>query len=84
VLVFGQDLLGKQLQLPQAADLGHQHQQVQAAGRVLGDDVLDLADGAVVDGLLRRHRQDRLVAPVVGDRLHELGFAADGDVGDRV
>ena len=45
MLVFGQDLLGKQLQLPQAADLGHQHQQVQATGRVLGDDVLDLADG---------------------------------------
>jgi hypothetical protein len=57
VLVFGQDLLGKQLQLPQAADLGHQHQQVQATGRVLGDDVLDLADGAVVDGLLHRHRR---------------------------
>jgi hypothetical protein len=33
VLVFGQDLLGKQLQLPQAADLGHQQQQVQATGR---------------------------------------------------
>jgi hypothetical protein len=38
----------------------------------------------VVDGLLRRHRQDWVVAPVVGDRLRELGFAADGDVGDRV
>src|SRR5829696_6307864 len=66
------------------AYVGHQHQQVQASSRVLGDDVLDLADGAVVDGLLRRHRQDRVIALVVGDRLRELGLAADGDVGDRV
>jgi hypothetical protein len=47
VLVLGQDVIGKQRQLPQAADLGHQHQQVQATGRVLGDDVLDLTDGTM-------------------------------------
>jgi hypothetical protein len=42
---IGQNLFGKQLQLSQAADLGYQQQQIQATGRVLGDDVLDLADG---------------------------------------
>src|SRR5215211_8833346 len=36
VPVLGQDVLRKQLQLPQAADFGHQHQQVEAARRVLG------------------------------------------------
>jgi hypothetical protein len=84
VPVLAQDVLGNQLQLPQATDFGHQHEEVQATGRVLGDDVLDLVDGTVVDGLLGRHRQDRVVALVVGDRLSQLALPADGDVGDRV
>jgi hypothetical protein len=84
VPVLGQDVLRKQLQLPQAADFGHQHQQVEAARRVIGDDVLDPVDGTVVDRLLHRHWQDRVVALVVGDRLGKLAPAADGDVGDGV
>ena len=68
--VFGQDLLGKQLQTPQAADFGHQHEEVQATGRVLGNDVLDLVDGTVVDGLLGQQQRasNACIPPRIGAR----------------
>jgi hypothetical protein len=60
--VLGGDVLGKQFELPQAADFGHQHEQLEAAGRVTGDDVLDLLDGSVVDRLALATRS--VVAPI--------------------
>ena len=55
-----------------------------ASCRVLGDNVLDLADGTVVDRLLHRHGQDLVVALMVGHGLGKLALPADGDVGDHV